>query len=1602
MAQGYIAQRQDYWIYSSALSISLNAMGSPNRIQGSVSSGAVIMAFKANVNEDDTLGWNAAHQYKTWPLSCSPTYFNTDTEKYVYVAIPRNEQIGTQAIVVFPSEKLDLYGKNAADEQIGSTDYIYIWLQGKISATDGTTARQWNPLFDPGILDTDEGREEQRNKSEWFEYSFVSETATFLKKIAMSASSWFLNLRLGDSAHNLTGVATSATEDEYIDADFLVATPSYIEHNYLSKKHDDVAEGNITFEQNIDVKQDATIEGDAEVQGDLDVKQDAKIEGVLTALLKILTNKLQSDNYEGDGAFDAGFGLFKHKNDGNHHSYMVVDELFVRIKAIFNELEIRKISFSGGDLVFSHAGGKVVMVRALYDNYDLVTPDLSYMDVERGVFSPYGTYDPETRSIDLSTATLVPAAGAQVIGWRLYFMKDDGTTATRNWWKVDDQARCQTFGVLEPGHYEQTETTYYWRLVMEVGTETLTVKEGEEDEREVTYDYIDLSKADCDAGSTEPKVGDQVVQMGNRTDTERMDFIMLDITSNDSPALKMYNRVSGYSLEGKAESQISRKDTHITAEKFIIRTDYGLFQQPKDRGDWSSITPDDQGHRRCYYYDLVQHNGGTWLCIIAEPNYTTDEPSESSAAWRVYAQKGEKGEKGDSITKKSETYRYATNNTGVRPAPTSQDWQTTKPTLQQGYWLYTETTITWSDNSTTVFYTDERNPNDGIPGQAVTILSQSVTYSKQTAGNLDPTTLTYGTYPSSLSKGDWLYSKTTVTYSDNTHTDSYSVSYIGTDGDTGRGISSVVEEYAVNNDPDNAPAASSFSTTFPTTWGENNRYIWNREVITYTKGNPATETTTPRIKAIWTKDGKGIDSIVNRYLTNNVAIGITKQNYKTYNGGNEWPTTITPTTESNPYLWNFEVISYTDGTSEMTDPHVIGHYGADGGPGDDAINVIVSPASLIVNQNLENPSNLSTLTETFVVQVKKGETSQTVNSITFTAEQDTNNTYKALFLKNGTSTPAGTGTITGDTLTLKKIGQYTESSVNYYFDTAYANLTVNYGNNQTINARINIYANLLGTWSEKVEGSTKTEVARALTYGYDPTSGEVISLETFGQYIKSDQENISTISSKQNNGKNLLGGVLTGTGWKSSTSKSTITSSLHKISLDDNGFFNAATGDTMIIKTSQSVKRGQDYTVSFETPSGEATGTGISWYIRSSSGSGDDLASGVMIPSGMTSRSFTFNIPGTGSLSIRICIGTKILRYPQMETGATATKFEAGGTETSSQILQTADHIQAVIYDDLGETGIDIEGGNIDLKANKTRFLTSAGVPMIAVQMCDANGNVGTGAAYTIPSIVFYNGRIGDTGVTPQWVLNYLGFIAATNAGVRYSFTGVFNILCFQRSISSKVNHSGVDTDYEVSSRGLASQCFLNRFIYETMYLFNSGYYINDSGEKVYQPTNGVNYEMYNNRIDLRRYWLTDEINSIFLPDSTNNAPAKGYYFVESDVTRYNGDWPPSDKWDSITSGGGGSNGGDPVILIKAAKVFDLVYFDETAWAENNPSGVQTVWKNAFVIFYEGSGNTLERVSIGLMVGGNIEMFNSPVFHKGNTEDPCTIQDIIDVYESIS
>ena len=112
------------------------------------------------------------------------------------------------------------------------------------------------------------------------------------------------------------------------------------------------------------------------------------------------------------------------------------------------------------------------------------------------------------------------------------------------------------------------------------------------------------------------------------------------------------------------------------------------------------------------------------------------------------------------------------------------------------------------------------------------------------------------------------------------------------------------------------------------------KYLWNYEVVKYTDGTVAS-TTVPCIigsygdrgskgdKGDTGSTGNGIKSITEHY-----AVSASNSTVPT-----SWSSTVPTMTESNKYLWNYETITYTNGTTVDTTKRVIGVYGNKGATG---------------------------------------------------------------------------------------------------------------------------------------------------------------------------------------------------------------------------------------------------------------------------------------------------------------------------------------------------------------------------------------------------------------------------------------------------------------------------------------------------------------------------------------------------------------------------------------------------------------------------------------------------------------------------------------------
>ena len=569
------AKSTNYWISSTALYIQLNAMGEPDYIQCSVVSGASVLCYMSEV---PGLGYDAGHNYQRWSLAAYPSIFPDSERKYVYIAIPRQTTTdNNQATVVFPGQKIDIYGKIITDsgtvgEQIGDDAYYYIFTGGIISAVktdaDNTRKREWEQHFDCGKLATDEAIA-SGGEGAWWRYNSVSDTITFLKEILkatfneLSAKvAHITSLFLG--GHELNGVADSNETQETSNDTFV--TPLYLGQfgvkHFLAKDKDDTAAGYITFLKGLRLGKSTKYYIDADGNVTIDL--------------------LNSADY--DDAMQSGFGFYKRK-DGKYG--LNVTDLSVWGKAYFNNLTIRELTYVGGNLVFSPSAGKIFEVREITD------------------------------------------AQGEVTGWKCYLLADDGTTATTNMWEKYDQVKCETFNI-QAGVYEHVSNKYYWRLVTDVSTENEVITDAEGN---VLYDgkkyaWIIISATDKDIGSDTPAAGDTIVLEGNRTNTDRMNFVVKETYGDNAPREIGYTNVHSYTLSNdNLVYEIGPKKVRFYSRYFeVVATDGSPIKTVNNRGNW-------QSGNTYMYYDQVTHNGTLWLCIAPEGEEVTEEPSENSQKW---------------------------------------------------------------------------------------------------------------------------------------------------------------------------------------------------------------------------------------------------------------------------------------------------------------------------------------------------------------------------------------------------------------------------------------------------------------------------------------------------------------------------------------------------------------------------------------------------------------------------------------------------------------------------------------------------------------------------------------------------------------------------------------------------------------------------------------------------------------------------------------------------------------------------------------------------------------------------------------------------------
>lgn len=345
------ARPSDYWLSTSALFIQLNAVGDREYIHANCAAGAKVMCYMK-----DIIGYDNGHNYQRWTLVASPTVFHDTNRRYVYIAIPKSTAADATALVVFPAEKIDVYGMNESGTQVGTTDYYYIFTQGIISASQVSGVvqdRYWEQAIDTGSLASDEAIDASSGNGTWWEYNSTNDTVKFLKTISEMVvekltATWASIKQLVLNGHSLNEVAGDDTPET---SDTSVVTPAYAEKHWLSKTHDDTAAGLIRFLKGLKLGS-----GD-----DLQITESGAATLFSTIVKSFLSSPTFINGFDGEG--------WKLWLDENGLSNLELDRLTVRQTMTVFELLIDKIRSVGGQIVVSAANGKIASVEEQGDFY---------------------------------------------------------------------------------------------------------------------------------------------------------------------------------------------------------------------------------------------------------------------------------------------------------------------------------------------------------------------------------------------------------------------------------------------------------------------------------------------------------------------------------------------------------------------------------------------------------------------------------------------------------------------------------------------------------------------------------------------------------------------------------------------------------------------------------------------------------------------------------------------------------------------------------------------------------------------------------------------------------------------------------------------------------------------------------------------------------------------------------------------------------------------------------------------------------------------------------------------------------------------------------
>lgn len=1016
------ANPQNYWLSSNALYIELNALGNPDYIQANCVSGAQILVYVK-----DIIGYDAGHNYQRWSLQAAPTIFTTHTEKYVFAAIPKDNT--KPAIVVFPSEIVDIYGNNAAGEHIGVDNYYYINLQGIISGSgeNGTTNRTWQSRIQTGYLSSDEALAAGPIDSDWFQYSTVDQITTFIKNLTMKVGTWFIDL-YAKALHIVSGgsitfadgssITGVADDDTSLTSTTHIATPAFIDDNYLSKAHDDETAYKLKMRL-LEVVEKLSVDGLAEINGILQHKDFAddmvtgKAWGVYPSgrmqveslevrsslrVLELIYNRLSAQESEfvfteagtiesvtpnPDGTYTCAI---KKRNDTDFHAFKQGDV----IRGVVNNLA----DLGGGEYFTSWMS--IVDIDTTENNTITVS-----VYADKDVPSGSNTLPAQHMVVQRWGNNIVPSEDAHNNDDYKAFIvpsdKNDGTyinTRQSCWYisslekrivmldgvnkpKLDNENYSAFFGLpfnftnnqfkghtmnpnqpylyvrgafLQDIHYidylgqivRQERARGVWSAEIANGDDPYVMNDS-------TYDtcYYENAKWQCavELAMFPPSLSNpewvmlQEFSATTYTLIPSVSQIVRDINGAPTPSVVTVDVIK----------QVGSGDpTYVTEEECQVYV--GINQQmpyplPSRRID----VPDDAVTLEFYRFNKDSKLGEisfgdsifsfltnkVSVSIISKGENGITPTIGTNGNWWIngvdtgLTSKGDDGhtpyigDDGYWYEWNAETGSYEKTDTYAKGNSVVAQYSADGEHWHYGF-VETDLYMRISDDGEVTWSATMKVVGEKGEGGDYIDTSFGISASLTNPSDVDiwadaPMAITFDKPYLWMRQMKKVWDSTTNTYVDSTESAWRNYRYIrvtGEKGETGNGISDVVEEYGVSVNMNTLPIAWTNLETAQNKWGLLLPILWNKETTSYSGGKDDDIRT--HIVAVWASDGRSIINIINWYKTSS---------NKTETAGKEsdgWSTNaaILPFDAEHPYLWNYEEIIFDSGSPIMTTPAI--------------------------------------------------------------------------------------------------------------------------------------------------------------------------------------------------------------------------------------------------------------------------------------------------------------------------------------------------------------------------------------------------------------------------------------------------------------------------------------------------------------------------------------------------------------------------------------------------------------------------------------------------------------------------------------------------------